>query len=76
MGPIAQDFYAAFGLGHSDRSYDAIDAHGVALAAIQALDKRLEEQAARIDRLERENRALRERSAVPAEVGSKAGPAR
>jgi hypothetical protein len=59
LGPMAQDFHAAFGLGDSDRQYDAIDAHGVAFAAIKALNERLQEQSARIERLERENRELR-----------------
>jgi hypothetical protein len=59
MGPMAQDFRASFGLGDDDRTYNPVDAHGVALAAIQALERRVAEQARRIDRLERENRALR-----------------
>jgi Chaperone of endosialidase len=59
LGPMAQDFHAAFGLGDSDRQYDAIDAHGVAFAAIKALNERVQEQSARIERLERENRELR-----------------
>jgi hypothetical protein len=58
LGPIAQDFYAAFGLGDTDRAYNAIDAHGVALAAIKALYERSVAQDARIERLERENRHL------------------
>jgi Chaperone of endosialidase len=37
IGPMAQDFRAAFGLGKSDRSIQGVDAHGVALAAVQAL---------------------------------------
>jgi len=37
MGPVAQDFYAAFGLGASDTSIGTLDADGVALAAIQRL---------------------------------------
>ena len=48
MGPMAQDFKGAFGLGDSDKSYNAIDAHGVAFAAIQAMYRRLQEQDARI----------------------------
>jgi hypothetical protein len=59
LGPMAQDFYAAFGLGDTDRAYNSIDAHGVALAAIKALYERVEAQAARIEHLERENRDLR-----------------
>jgi hypothetical protein len=59
LGPMAQDFHAAFGLGSTDRAYDPIDAHGVELAAIKALYRRMLEQEERIERLERENRELR-----------------
>ena len=37
MGPVAQDFYATFGLGEDDRHIAALDSSGVALAAIQEL---------------------------------------
>ncbi len=37
MGPMAQDFYAAFGLGGDDTHIATIDLDGVALAAIQGL---------------------------------------
>src|SRR5690606_8134112 len=37
IGPMAQDFYAAFGVGEDDTHITTIDADGVALAAIQAL---------------------------------------
>jgi hypothetical protein len=39
MGPMAQDFYAAFGLGDTDKGIYTVDAQGVAFAAIQALYK-------------------------------------
>jgi hypothetical protein len=58
MGPMAQDFKAAFDLGDTDKAYSPIDAHGVAFAAVQALYERVEAQQARIDRLEREEREL------------------
>jgi hypothetical protein len=58
MGPMAQDFKQAFGLGDTDRAYDPIDAHGVALAAIQALQQQAQQQRQRIDQLEREKQAL------------------
>lgn len=54
VGPMAQDFHAAFGLGVSELNYDPVDAHGVELAAIKALH-------ARIRQLEDQNRALEER---------------
>ncbi|HEX3468642.1 MAG TPA: tail fiber domain-containing protein [Candidatus Elarobacter sp.] len=40
-GPMAQDFYAAFGLGEDDKHITAIDEDGVALAAIKALHARV-----------------------------------
>lgn len=40
IGPTAQDFYAAFGLGESDIRINTIDADGVALAAAKALEAR------------------------------------
>jgi hypothetical protein len=58
LGPMAQDFRAGFGLGDDDKTYFAVDAQGVALAAIQALDRLVAEQQKRIARLERENREL------------------
>jgi len=45
IGPMAQDFMAAFGYGKSDKHITATDADGVALAAIQGLNEKLEEQA-------------------------------
>ncbi len=56
MGPTAQDFYAAFGLGNSDTSITTVDADGVALAAIQGLYRQNQEQAKRIAELEAQNR--------------------
>jgi hypothetical protein len=41
MGPMAQDFYAAFGLGGSDTTITSVDPDGVALAAIQGLNQKL-----------------------------------
>ncbi len=61
LGPMAQDFHASFGLGDDDRTYHSIDAHGVALAAIQALEHVVKQQEQRIEKLERENRALGQR---------------
>jgi hypothetical protein len=37
LGPMAQDFRAAFGLGEDDRHISTVDEEGVALAAIKAL---------------------------------------
>jgi hypothetical protein len=41
VGPMAQDFHAAFGLGDSDKSIGMQDIEGVALAAIQGLHQQL-----------------------------------
>jgi len=61
LGPMAQDFRASFGLGADDRTYNSVDAHGVSLTAIQALQKIVAEQEKRIEKLERENRRLEQR---------------
>ncbi len=42
IGPVAQDFMAAFGYGVNDTHITATDADGVALAAIQGLNAKLE----------------------------------
>jgi hypothetical protein len=70
LGPMAQDLYAAFGLGNTDRAYNPIDAHGIALAAIKALYERGQAQDARIERLEQENRDLRDAVCSPAKKGN------
>ncbi len=54
MGPMAQDFHAAFELGNDPTGISAIDADGVALAAIQGLLERIESQQQRIETLEAE----------------------
>jgi hypothetical protein len=61
LGPMAQDFHAAFGLGSTDRAYDPIDAHGVELAAIKALYERIQTMQGTLERLEQENQELQHR---------------
>jgi hypothetical protein len=61
LGPMAQDFHASFGLGTDDRTYNSVDAHGVALASIQALERMVEAQERRIEKLERDNQRLEQR---------------
>jgi hypothetical protein len=65
LGPTAQDFHAAFGLGEDERSIGTVDADGVALAAIQGLNRKVEVRSqnaeASIRKLEAENAALRAR---------------
>jgi hypothetical protein len=61
LGPTAQDFRAAFGLGGDSTTIAPIDEGGVALAGVQALDARTAAQRAEIDALRAENAALRAR---------------
>jgi hypothetical protein len=72
IGPMAQDFYSAFGLGLDDKHIGTIDEGGVALAAIQGLyqlnkalrranrtlEVQLHAQNARLNKLERAMSAL------------------
>jgi hypothetical protein len=52
VGPMAEDFYAAFGLGADDKHIAINDSAGVALVAIQGLHKLVEEKEAEIRRLD------------------------
>jgi trimeric autotransporter adhesin len=58
IGPVTQDFHAAFGLGTDDKSISTVDADGVALAAIQGLNQKLEENLRQRDRQIEELRIL------------------
>jgi hypothetical protein len=44
IGPMAQDFHAAFNVGEDDRHIADVDEGGVALTAIKGLNQKLEEQ--------------------------------
>jgi hypothetical protein len=57
IGPMAQDFRAAFRVGGDDRHIRTVDADGVALVAIQELYRM-------VDRQDAELRVLRERNRV------------
>lgn len=65
IGPVAQDFMASFGLGTDDKTISTVDEGGVALAAIQGLNEKMEsgtqESEARIQKLEQENADLKAR---------------
>ena len=59
IGPVAQDFRAAFNLGTDDKTISTVDAGGVTMAAVQGLyqlmlekEKRNEELARRIEQLQ------------------------
>ncbi len=61
MGPTAQDFFAAFGLGADERHIATIDADGVLIATVQALYERVQQQDARLQELERSQAMLLQR---------------
>jgi len=54
LGPMAQDFYAAFGVGADDKHIATVDADGVALAAIQGLNEKVEGRMKNEESLRRE----------------------
>jgi len=67
IGPMAQDFKAAFYPGRDDKSISTLEFDGVELAAIQGLNQKIEEQKmdltsrdARISALEKEILELKE----------------
>ncbi|MEW1722638.1 tail fiber domain-containing protein [Streptomyces sp. NPDC093109] len=51
LGPMAQDWHAAFGLNRDDTTIPVVDGLGVALVCVQALNRRVEELTAEVDRL-------------------------
>jgi hypothetical protein len=69
IGPMAQDFQAAFGLnGQDDKHISVVDEGGVTLAAIQGLNQKVDELRKELDQrdaengeLQRQNDALSER---------------
>jgi hypothetical protein len=69
IGPMAQDFHAAFDVGPDEKHIATVDADGVALAAIQGLNQKLESENAALrasnaaleSRLERLERIIAER---------------
>lgn len=58
LGPMAQDFKAAFYPGRDDKSITTLEADGVALAAIQGLNQKLADE---LKRRDAENADLRAR---------------
>ena len=51
VGPMAQDFYKAFGLGTTDKGITSIDTGGIALAAIQGIKLEKDAEMAELTRL-------------------------
>ncbi len=69
IGPMAQDFYAAFGLGETDKYIAQGDAQGVALASIQGLYQMVQEK---LQQKDEEIRALKlELHALEKRIASK-----
>ncbi len=67
LGPIAEDFREAFGLGQDGQHISVTDLGGVSLAAIQGLNDLLGQKDQQLQVLERENRELRKAQARLAE---------
>lgn len=61
IGPVAEDFHAAFELGASNRYIAPTDMAGVALASVKALQQEVEERDAKIEQLEARLRKLEAR---------------
>jgi Chaperone of endosialidase len=59
IGPVAQDFQAAFQLSHDDKHISTVDEGGVALAAIQGLNQKVEERDDKIQAQGAEIQALK-----------------
>jgi hypothetical protein len=59
MGPMAQDFYAAFGLGEDSLLISTVDIDGVNLAAAQALERRTAAASQAVAALRMDNAAQR-----------------
>jgi hypothetical protein len=60
VGPMAQDFHAAFNVGPDDKHIATVDEGGVALAAIQGLNQKLESKESEIEELKGKVRRLEE----------------
>ena len=61
IGPMAQDFAAAFDVGEDNKHINMVDAFGVALASIQALYEMVQKKDAKISALEQRLKELQSR---------------
>jgi hypothetical protein len=64
FGPMAEDFYAQFGLGASDKSIGIQDLAGVSLGAVKELDEVVREKSAEIEKLQLEVKQLKEKQSA------------
>jgi hypothetical protein len=61
LGPMAQDFKAAFYPGRDDKSISTLEFDGVELAAIQGLNQKLEQKETEIMELKQKNESFEKR---------------
>jgi hypothetical protein len=59
IGPMAEDFFAQFGLGTGNTSIGVQDLAGVSIAAVKELDQQLQEKNAEIERLQNEIKQMK-----------------
>ena len=58
IGPMAQDFYAAFGVGENEETISSLDPDGVLFAAVQELAKKCEQLESRNMQLQKQIQSL------------------
>src|SRR5213076_565448 len=68
IGPMAQDFHAAFALGKDEKSIATVDADGVAFAAIQGLHEIVLDQQQELKKKEKKIASLETRLAALEEL--------
>jgi hypothetical protein len=72
LGPTAQDFYGAFALGRNDKSIANVNLEGVALAAVQGLNAKVDEQTTLLQsRLERAVQTIQDQQREIAELSER-----
>lgn len=59
IGPMAEDFFAQFGLGTGNTSIGVQDLAGVSIAAVKELDLQLQQKNAEIERLQNELKQMK-----------------
>lgn len=60
IGPMAQDFYSAFGVGADDEHINSVDTSGVAFAAIQGLNEELKDRDKKIESQQQQINSLQQ----------------
>jgi hypothetical protein len=60
IGPMAQDFHTEFPLNNNDKALNDADLHGVALAAIQGLNQKVDALKTELQRHQTENATLKQ----------------